>query len=164
MKHRIIAFSLLACSLMNISCNEDRFLKEVPLDFITVENAYVTYADYQSALTGLYNMVRYYEYTNEGMRCMLGTDVAYNARRNNDRMGNLVNEYKPTTDRIAYHWESYYKLIKNANTINSRVWEADLSASLIMRRFICFMFPLRLAAKGKGEKETFSIKLISVFP
>lgn len=129
MKHRIIAFFLLACSVMNISCNEDRFLKEVPLDFITVENAYVTYADYQSALTGLYNMVRYYEYTNEGMRCMLGTDVAYNARRNNDRMGNLVNEYKPTTDRIAYHWESYYKLIKNANTINSRVWEADLSAS-----------------------------------
>ncbi|MCR5560879.1 MAG: RagB/SusD family nutrient uptake outer membrane protein [Bacteroidales bacterium] len=128
MKNKILYLLAASVSLFAAAaCNEDDFLKEVPKDFISIDNAYVTESDYQAALTGLYNMVRYYEYTNEGLRCMLGTDVAYNARRNNDRMGNLVNEYKPENERLAYYWDNNYKLIKNANTIISRVMVSDLT-------------------------------------
>ena len=45
-----IAF-LFSCFVF--SCNESSFLEEKPLDFLSPENAYNTYADYETALTGL---------------------------------------------------------------------------------------------------------------
>ena len=43
-----IAF-LFSCFVF--SCNESSFLEEKPLDFLSPENAYNTYADYETALT-----------------------------------------------------------------------------------------------------------------
>ena len=123
-------FLFLALGAMTLpACNEDTFLEEVPMDFLSLENAYVTYSDYESALAGLYNMVRNYEYSEAGLYCMLGTDVAYNARRNTDRLGNLVTHYVPTASMVKNIWENQYKLIKNANTIFTRVQASALSDS-----------------------------------
>ena len=127
MKKILIYICLAVAALGFSACDEKEFLKEVPLDFLSLENAYVSYSDYQSALTGLYNMVRSYEYSESGLYCMLGTDIAYNARRNTDRLGNLVTHYTPTAGMVKTIWENQYKLIKNANTIFSRVQDSGLT-------------------------------------
>ena len=125
---KILLYVCLAVSALSLSsCNEEEFLKEVPQDFLSLENAYVSYSDYQSALTGLYNMVRSYEYSEMGFYCMLGTDIAYNARRNTDRMGDLVAHYVPSGWLVKIIWENQYELIKNANTIFSRVQDSELT-------------------------------------
>ena len=80
-----IAF-LFSCFVF--SCNESSFLEEKPLDFLSPENAYNTYADYETALTGLYAKVRANFY-NSDFVFFQETDVAKNARDNNNFMGNL---------------------------------------------------------------------------
>ena len=124
MKKRLL---YIVAGLIGLSaCNESTFLEEIPKDFLSPENAYVTYADYESALTGLYNMVRNYEYNEASLNCFFGTDLAYNARGDNNRLGDLVTAYVPTSGMVRTIWDNQYKLIKNANTIFSRVAKSSL--------------------------------------
>ena len=70
------------------SCDESAFLKEEPLDFLGLENAYKSYDDCQTAINGLYAKVRANFY-NSDFIFFMSTDVAKNARHNNNFMGNM---------------------------------------------------------------------------
>ncbi len=110
-------------------CNEEDFLKEVPLDFYSPENSYQSEANFQAALVDLYARVRdeqsitpnANEYTE-----VLGTDLAYNARLDNNRLGNYNNIITPQGSIPQYHWVNWYKVISNANTILSRLPDSQV--------------------------------------
>ena len=58
MKKILSITSLCAILLCSAACNENDFLEEVPLDFLSPENVYNSYSGMQSAVTGLYHQVR----------------------------------------------------------------------------------------------------------
>jgi len=129
---KYIAYSILSAGmLVSTSCNEDEFLKEVPMDFYSPENSYVTYDNFKSALADLYARVRYihFRYTEtETYVHMLGTDVAKNARHeDNRRLGNYGNYFVPENGLFSYHWEQWYKIIANANTVLSRMESSEMT-------------------------------------
>ena len=60
MKKYIISILLAAAATMTffMSCNEDSFLEEKPLDFMSGNNSYATTSDYTAAVNELYLLVR----------------------------------------------------------------------------------------------------------
>lgn len=125
-KYIVLMFTLVSLN----ACNEEEFLKEVPLDFYSPENSYVTYSNYQAALTDLYARVRqihaFGSNANEDVS-HLGTDIAYNARLDNNRIGNYAISFTPQSGLIELQWDRWYKVISNANTIISRIGASDLT-------------------------------------
>ena len=59
-----ITIILSALILLSVSCNEEQFLNEKPLDFASPENSFITYNDYKSANYSLYDRTRsfYFDY------------------------------------------------------------------------------------------------------
>ena len=43
---------------MLFGCNESKFLREVPEDFMSAENSYETEADFDMSVNDLYSLVR----------------------------------------------------------------------------------------------------------
>ena len=125
MKSRIFNIFLLAgMLLLSVSCDEDEFLKEVPKDFYSPENSYITEANFNAALTDLYAKVRAIQSVNGGADFyseVLGTDVAFNGRLDNARIGNYASAITSQGAIPKEHWTRWYKLISNANTIISRL-------------------------------------------
>lgn len=135
MKNILIKYSLgcvlIVASLLVSACSEDVFLEEIPLDFFSPENSFVTFQHYQSALTGLYARVRQIQSVdNNGLHeCdFLATDIAYNARLDANRIGDYNAFITPQAGIVRYHWVSWYKVISDANTIISRLPESSLTA------------------------------------
>jgi SusD family. len=128
---KLITVAIISASL-NLSCNESEFLKEVPLDFLSPENAFVTNADFQSALTDIYVKVRdLYSISGDGGNeyNFYGTDIAYNARRDaNSRVGDYNNRIIPEGYLPRVVWQGWYKVISNANTIISRLPDTKLTS------------------------------------
>jgi starch-binding outer membrane protein, SusD/RagB family len=125
---KIIAFGALLC--FNTGCDEEQFLKEVPLDFYSPENSFITPGNFEAALTDLYAKVRAIQSVDGGASLyseVLGTDVAFNARLATDRMGSYAVGLTPQSSIPTQHWLRWYKVIGNANTIISR---ADKATSL----------------------------------
>lgn len=124
-----IILTVLSAVLL-ISCNEKVFLEEVPMSFLSPENAYVTKSDFDMALNHLYAKVRdnfYNSGTNNCFELFMGTDVAKNARNNNNFVGNLTTWMIPEQAVIANVWDREYKLIADANTVIDRVEASSLS-------------------------------------
>lgn len=131
MKRYISKSIMLACVLtLAAGCNEEEFLREVPLDFFSPENSYVTEANFQAALTDLYSRVRDMQSVdNNGNQYseVLGTDVAYNAREDNNRLGDYNNSITPQGFLPRFHYVEWYKIIANANTIIDRLPGSSLT-------------------------------------
>ncbi|MBN7800067.1 RagB/SusD family nutrient uptake outer membrane protein [Algoriphagus aestuariicola] len=109
------------------SCMEEEFLKEVPLDFYSTDNSFVTYENYQAALVDIYAQVRDMKFNpgEIGYAHLYGTDMMFNARRTSDglRFGNYVVALNPTSSIPAYHWDRLYKIVTSANSIIERLEE-----------------------------------------
>ncbi|MEX0884365.1 MAG: RagB/SusD family nutrient uptake outer membrane protein, partial [Cyclobacteriaceae bacterium] len=58
MKSTINNFLILLMFLVNLGCDEDRFLEEIPKDFLSPEIAYVTQNDFEAAVLNLYALTR----------------------------------------------------------------------------------------------------------
>ena len=129
MKKILINICLGAVILCGGACNEKEFLRETPLDFLSPENAYNSYEGLQSALSGLYDSVRAWEMYSGGLRNFLGTDIAYNAREDSDRLGDLITVYSPTGKNAQGFWDVSYEIIKDANAIMAHMDGAGLSKS-----------------------------------
>jgi hypothetical protein len=119
--------AIILFSVMTSSCVEDEFLKETPLDFYSTGNSFVTYENYQGALTDIYAQVRNLKFNaNEnGYAHLYGTDMMINARRTSDglRFGNYSVALNPTSGIPLYHWNRLYKIITSANSIIDRLEE-----------------------------------------
>jgi starch-binding outer membrane protein, SusD/RagB family len=122
---------LVAFLTFTFSCKEDEFLKEVPLDFYSPENSYVTNENFQAALTDLDARVRAaHNVTSNGNEAVafLGTDIAYNGREDaNNRVGDYNTIITPQNGVPKERWVNWYKIISNANTIISRLPASKLT-------------------------------------
>lgn len=122
---------LTAILLSFISCNEDSFLKEKPLDFYTPDNSYVTKDNYESAITELYSHVRCNLFGTGygGSPYWVSTDIAQDGRYqlNSSRFGGHSVYLIPTNSVVKEHWNMWYKLISNANTIIDRADNSQLT-------------------------------------
>jgi starch-binding outer membrane protein, SusD/RagB family len=110
-------------SFMSVGCNEAEFLEEVPLDFYSPENSFITEGNFNAGLTDLYARVRAINSVNGGADFyseVLGTDIAFNARLDPARVGSYAVALTPQGAIPREHWVRWYKIISNANTIISR--------------------------------------------
>jgi len=139
---KILSSGLLILSLsLNSSCNEEEFLKEVPMDFFSPENSFVTEDDFESAITELYSRVRFCAYqthgTSGGFPYLNSTDIAHDGRYETTagfRFGGHTTCLVPTNSTITAQWNSWYKLISNANSVISRIENVELPEE-IKRQF-----------------------------
>jgi len=131
MNKNILKAALLAgVMLFQAGCKEDEFLNEVPLDFYSPENSFITEGNFNAALTDLYARVRAIQSVDGGANLyseVLGTDIAYNARLDQARLGNYTVSLTPQGDIPRQHWTRWYKIIANANTIIARVGTSALT-------------------------------------
>ena len=127
--NKILKPIALCAILLCGACNERDFLDETPLDFISPDKAYDSYQDFQAAIAGMYSQVRGHEMSSKGgIRTFLATDIAYNAREDGDRWGNLATVFIPSSEQVQDFWENPYKTIKNANAILARISGSSLTA------------------------------------
>jgi hypothetical protein len=120
-----------ALMLPSMSCKEEAFLEEVPKDFFSPENSYITEGHFTAALTDLYSKVRAIQSVSGGADFYseaLGTDIAYNARLDAARMGNYASALTPQGTIPKEHWTRWYKIIANANTILARLPKSTVNA------------------------------------
>jgi starch-binding outer membrane protein, SusD/RagB family len=120
-----------ALMLPSMSCKEEAFLEEVPKDFFSPENSYITEGHFTAALTDLYSKVRAIQSVSGGADFYseaLGTDIAYNARLDAARMGNYASALTPQGTIPKEHWTRWYKIIANANTILARLPKSTIHA------------------------------------
>src|SRR5690606_61199 len=105
------------------SCDENEFLIETPLDFYSANESYKTASQFDRSIVDLYGRVRtiLYGTTTGSFAFFVGTDIAFNARKDASRFGNYDVELNPTSATVAFHWNNWYKVIANANTIISRL-------------------------------------------
>ena len=131
MKTKLFKLILLASvMLFQAGCKEDEFLNELPLDFYSPENSFITEGNFNAALTDLYARVRAIQSVDGGASLyseVLGTDVAYNARLDQARLGSYAVAITPQGEIPRQHWIRWYKIISNANTIVSRLGTSTLT-------------------------------------
>ncbi len=131
MKSYINIIKLLSlAAILFVSCNEEEFLKEEPLDFFVPDNAFVNVANFESSLADLYAKKRdiYYGGDDRTMHLLAGTDLFFNARESNDdsRFGTYNSVLNPTKYTPEYFWTKNYKIIANSNTIINKLLAADI--------------------------------------
>ncbi len=121
---KCILYPLTICFFL-IGCNESKFLREEPEDFMSTSNAFQTETDFEMSINGLYNRVRYEFYgkdENNPFDYIYGTDLIYDGEPGTtNRHGNMLAAYDPTGSIPKNHWDNLYKIVAEANTIIDRV-------------------------------------------
>lgn len=122
------------------SCNEDKILEETPLDFATVENSYVTQGNFEAAIAQLYNQARRYFGDPTGsafeMDVWFGTDAGWQAREYASHVYSQYGGFGPDNGDVAQRWTDAYKMVSNANTIISRIENADFDNEAAKTRLL----------------------------
>lgn len=118
--------TLFLIAFMAFSCNEDSFLKETPLDFMSGNNSYSTKADYDASITELYYLTRkeFFGDYNRSMDFIYGTDLMM---ASDPLKANLSSDYNPTGGIAKFHWETLYLLVAQSNVAISRLPESELT-------------------------------------
>ncbi|HEY5471134.1 MAG TPA: RagB/SusD family nutrient uptake outer membrane protein [Bacteroidales bacterium] len=111
------------------SCNEDELLTEIPKDFLSPENSYITSNQFQMSVNNLYYYLRYsYWGANADMMFTryYATDFAYNATNYLPGQLGKLNDYTnvlvPNDPTLTLGmWTHHYYMIKDANVIIDRL-------------------------------------------
>lgn len=112
------------------ACDEDKFLKETPLDFMSATNSYVTASDFDQAANELYYLTRYEFYGNQERSAQdyfMGTDLLGNGSSGSSNP-NLATNYGASSAIAQAHWDKFYLLIAQANTLLSRLPNSTISS------------------------------------
>lgn len=124
---RKLMYIFVACYL--VSCNEKAFLKEVPLDFYSPENSYVTFNDFEAAIYSLHAALRNDLWGQASQSSFprigwYGTDLV-ESLYDNDKSHNYDVMWGPNGLTLGI-WELCYRLVYDANVIIGRS-ESDFS-------------------------------------
>lgn len=123
MRKYIVLCALAGCFLSG--CNESKFLKETPEDFMSTSNAFQTETDFDMSINGLYDITRWEFYGYDESKpfdYIYGTDLIYDGEPGTtNRHGNMLAAYDPTASIPKIHWDNLYKLIAEANTVLDRI-------------------------------------------
>jgi hypothetical protein len=117
-----------------VSCNDDKILEEVPIDFYGLANAYNTPEGIDLAIFDLYKQLRHtYErgeaYYSIQFSLNFGTDFGRDARAPGVKgFENYTTSLVPGSEYAIYWWENMYKIISGANVIIELVPEIEYSS------------------------------------
>ncbi|WP_158857551.1 RagB/SusD family nutrient uptake outer membrane protein [Lunatibacter salilacus] len=130
--------SLVFAVFLLSSCMDDELMRERPLDFLTLTNAYSTPEGVNQGLIGLYSDVRLRWYRNGGDQSFglfgLGTDIGYDGETPGGQrfLTNYETSVHPEYPVIRNWWLYLYKHIQMANILievieNSQeiTWNSD---------------------------------------
>jgi hypothetical protein len=109
------------------SCQDD-FLEEKPLDFLSSANAFNSSAGFEASTNNLYRLLRDLLFTRDETQpfeYIYRTDVGLNVPSSNPP--NLIGELAPTSTIPQNHWNGWFKVVSEANTIISRLKTANLN-------------------------------------
>ncbi len=110
-----------------VSCKKN-FLKETPVDFLSSSNAFQTTADFDASVNNLYKLLRTELYTaneNDPWEYAYRTDMGVYVPAGNPP--NFTGEYNPVNAFSNKHWDPWYKMVAESNTIISRLSKSKLS-------------------------------------
>lgn len=137
---KIISFASFALILLFISCNEDNWLKEVPLDFYSPENAYTTPEQFNSAIANEYRRVSEYYVTNSkwALYVLKGTftdefRTMYSSAGSTSDWGARI---VPENAIVSYYWDEFYKTIANMNVVLNRIDGEDVEFPIEAERTV----------------------------
>jgi hypothetical protein len=120
---------ILSVSLLVVSCKKD-YLDEIPVDFLSSENALVTYDDYNLSVNDLYRLVRTEFYTRDEalpFDYLYSTDLVFDGQASTARHTNLTATFNPTGSITLTHWGALYRIVAQANTVISRAPASQLT-------------------------------------
>ncbi|WP_319481846.1 RagB/SusD family nutrient uptake outer membrane protein [uncultured Draconibacterium sp.] len=145
MKHNRNKFAVISKTLMSrvaililfftlgVSCDEEAYLKEEPVDFLAPSNSYVTYQDFEAAVYHLHVIVRNRLWGERGRDdnprfTWYGTDLAltyFDTQGNND----FTSRWGAQGKQLDL-WKIFYEIIYDANVIIGRSVgeDSDLTA------------------------------------
>jgi len=111
------------------SCNEEKWLKETPLDFYTPENSYETPAQFQKSLNYIYDLIRWwnFRYNDESSgfqhHLYIGSDMYYHGHPNTleDNLNNYGAWIIPVRDHVNRNWSTFYNGVSAANVILTKL-------------------------------------------
>lgn len=111
--------------VFTFACNEEDILNEVPLDFLTIENALVTPADVDNSVISLYDLARRYfgDQTGDGFNfdMFFGTDAGYHARFPTTHVLSAYSVFTSDDEFTLKRWTKAYRMIFDANIILNRI-------------------------------------------
>lgn len=119
---------LLLSTAMITSCNEDEWLEEIAYDFYSPENSYSTPDQIDIAVVELYQNVHELMYGsahNQAFVFHYTTDVGYDAIAATHELNSWEDKITPESGRVGSIWNSYFKMVANANAILSRIEEVE---------------------------------------
>lgn len=125
-----LTFLLFFFSLIFSACDEEAILEEIPLDFASPENSFLTIDDFNSAIYALYDNARTILSGGEHrpLDYIYGTDLGFNgAQQLNVRFGSYLATLTPQSDPVIAHWRAYYKIISSSNVILNRLADSEIS-------------------------------------
>lgn len=122
-------FSFILVIFLALSCNENEFLKEIPIDFYSPENSFVTAGDFEAAIYSLHSSLRDQLWGQSSQSRFprigwYGTDLV-ESRYDTDGSHNYSVLWGPHGLTFDI-WELSYRLIFDANVILERS-ESDIS-------------------------------------
>lgn len=123
-------FIILVVTFLFISsCNEDEWLKEVPLSLFTADNAFATPSDFESANANIYDIIRaniHQADQNFPATWYCGTDIG--TRGGNQLYWIWPNDYAQYTPTIhdPFLWNTCYKIISCANVVIGRIDDKNI--------------------------------------
>jgi len=134
MKNSIyIKFLVLIVSLGALtSCNEEDFLKEVPVNLFTSENVFSNPSGIESVLTNLYVQERNILHagpSDVSTTLIYATDAFFSARGGNgtdEKIANLTSAITPTTFPVRWFYQENFKMIATANLLIKSVNDSKL--------------------------------------
>lgn len=112
-----------------ISCDEQKILEEIPLDFYSPENSFRTPEHFETAVTNLYYLTRQTFYLSSQTYCQsfrIGTDFGRDARAAGSfSFGDYPSRLTSSSGFASYWWSGMYELISCANTILNRITDVE---------------------------------------
>jgi hypothetical protein len=122
----IISLALLLVAMF--SCNEDKWLKEVPLDFYSPDNSYTTQEQFNLAVANLYSKLEPFNQNAPYLNLVFlyTSDIAYDAIDLTHQMNSMEDNLKPEVEVVGYYWRIFYRLIFDANVIINRINNKDI--------------------------------------
>lgn len=132
LKTLLISIGCLSAIPAITSCQKS-FLEETPLDFMSSNNSFTTFEDFECSVNNLYYLTRREFYSrdeNRPMDYLYGCDIVFDGEPNGtQRHTNMIAAYDPTGDIAQVHWSFFYKIISGANTIINRLPQSELTDS-----------------------------------
>lgn len=122
------------------SCMEEEILREVPLDFLTKENALINQEDFGNSIISLYDLSRRY-FTNpmsDGQRfdMYMGTDGGYHARNYNIHQLSVYTIFTADDNFTDIRWGEAYRMIFDANVILDAIKDVEFRDEALRNQYI----------------------------